>query len=288
MIESRFPVHTVGIAGMGLIGGSMAKAIHAGEEHRHIYCADHSMETLLMAESDGIADDILDARTAQACDLVILALYPEAAVNWLQTYAGAMRQGTVVVDCCGVKRTVDAPMKAIAAEHGLIYVGGHPMAGTEKSGYAASRSDLFRGASMILMADAPEDVRQGLEGFFLSLGFGSIKWSTPEEHDHIIAYTSQLAHVLSSAYVKSESALTHRGFSAGSFQDMTRVAYLNEDMWTELFLENADYLADEVDALADRLAEYAAAIREGRRENLRELLAEGRRRKELVEGWYKK
>ncbi len=284
MNEVRFPVHTVGVAGMGLIGGSMAKAIHAREEHCHIYCADCCVETLLMAESDGVADDILDAHTAEACDLVILALYPEAAIDWLRLHAAAMRPGTVIVDCCGVKRAVDGPLKAIAAKHGLIYVGGHPMAGTERSGYAASRGDLFRGASMILMDGAPEEVRQGLEEFFRSLGFASVKWSTPEEHDHIIAYTSQLAHVLSSAYVKSESALIHQGFSAGSFQDMTRVACLNEDMWTELFLENADYLADEVDALAGRLVEYANAIRDGHRTELRELLAEGRRRKELVEG----
>jgi len=287
MNETGFTVHTLGVAGMGLIGGSMAKAAHERGEHCHVYCADRSMETLLMAESDGIADDILDERTARACDLVILALYPAAAIDWLRAHARFMRPGTVIVDCCGVKRIVDGPLHAIAAEHGLIYVGGHPMAGTERSGYAASRGNLFKGASMILMEDAPAEIREGLEEFFLSLGFASIKWSAPEEHDHIIAYTSQLAHVLSSAYVKSESALTHQGFSAGSFQDMTRVAYLNEDLWTELFLENADYLADEVDALADRLTEYARAIRQGRREELRELLAEGRRRKELVEGWHK-
>jgi len=173
-------------------------------------------------------------------------------------------------------------MKEIAEKYGIYYVGGHPMAGTERSGYSESKASLFEGASMIL-TDCPDSLFGLLREFFLSVGFGRINHTSPEEHDRMIAYTSQLAHVSASAYVKSEHALKHTGFSAGSFGDMSRVAYLNEDMWTELFIDNSDYLAEEVEAFAQRLLEYAKAIKNKERESLHSMLAEGRERKEMLD-----
>lgn len=275
----------LGIVGLGLIGGSLAKAFARLGQYE-ILGADTSEPILAQAKSCGAIQDILtDSRLAE-CDILLLALYPQAAIDYVAAHADRIREGTVVIDCCGVKRKVCDALFPLAASHGFFYIGGHPMAGTERSGFDYATPDLFCGASMILTP--PENITAEIlkqaEKIFLAVGFGSIKYATPEEHDRIIAYTSQLAHVLSSAYVKSPAALLHRGFSAGSFRDMTRVARLNETMWTELFLENHEYLAEEVEGLAHRLEEYAAAIREKDAGTLFSLLKEGRERKMIVEG----
>ena len=285
---------TIGLVGLGLMGGSAAKALKTKTPHR-VLAFDRDPDTLARALADGSADGLLKdpcgsqcpyaGGALRECDLVLLALYPQAAIDFVAEFGGALKPGALVIDVCGVKRAVAGALEAAAREKGFRYIGGHPMAGLARSGYNYAKASLFEGASMILTpSKAPEDAeRHWLEGFFRSLGFGGVKWSAADEHDRIIAYTSQLAHVLSSAYVKSPTALTHQGFSAGSFQDMTRVAWLNEEMWTELFLDNGDYLAEEIEGLAQRLLTYSRAIREGKRDELRELLAEGRRRKEILE-----
>jgi len=275
----------VGVAGLGLMGGSAAKALRERTEHT-VWGFDINPDVMKMALESGAIDAPLSEERLGLCDVVLVALYPRDAVDYVTSQAPRLKEGAAVVDFCGVKKPVCAALAPLAEAFGFTFVGGHPMAGVERSGFTSSDGRLFSGASMILTPGpdlAPETLER-LRGFFLSLGFGSIQLSTPDEHDRIIAYTSQLAHVLSSAYIKSPSALRHRGFSAGSFQDMTRVAWLNEEMWTELFLSNRAYLADEVQGLADRLSEYADAIRKGDGERLRRLLREGRLRKEEVEG----
>ena len=272
----------VGIIGLGLIGGSMAKAIKHYTDHT-VSGMDLSNQVVLKAKMLQVIDDELTPEEIQNCGLIIVALYPRAAIDFIKTNAKCLR-GATVVDCCGVKSIVQEAVLPVAREHGFVFVGGHPMAGIEYSGFEYSKIDLFDGASMILTPDPQTNITvlDGLKHFFLSLGFGNIQISTPEEHDHVIAYTSQLAHVLSSAYVKSEAAMRHRGFSAGSFKDMTRVALLNVDMWTELFLANSEPLADEVDALAARLSQYAEAIRSHDNEALSALLDEGCKRKQYL------
>ena len=160
------------------------------------------------------------------------------------------------------------------------------MAGRERSGFEASTDDLFVGASMILTPDERSDIRhlELLKAFFLDIGFAGLTFSDPEEHDRIIAFTSQLAHIVSSAYVKSPEAQRRRGFSAGSFRDMTRVARLDEDMWTELFLADADHLTKELDILISHLNQYADALKAGDADSLRSLLKEGRELKALAGG----
>lgn len=278
--DDRF---TVGIAGLGLIGGSMAKAFH--ESGALVLGHDANPAVLAQAMEEGVVQRPLADEDIRGCDLLLVALYPQHAVEYVTRRAGAIGPHCLVVDLCGVKRAVCAPLEALAKEHGFHYLGGHPMAGTEKSGYGASRGDLFRNASMILTPspDLPAALLARAEGAFLSVGFGRIKRSTPEEHDHIIALTSQLAHVISCAYIGSPTAMGFLGFSAGSFQDMTRVARLNEAMWTELFLDNRDYLADEIDTMAQRLAGYSQALRQGDREALFALLRDSRVRKERVD-----
>lgn len=273
----------IGIVGLGLIGGSMAKALKAHTPHR-VWGAERLPEIRRRALEERAIDGALDGETLPRCALLLLALYPAAAADWVRAHARQIAKDTCVVDLCGVKRNISASLRPLAEECGFVYVGGHPMAGTSRSGYAEADAGMFSGASMILTPEAgtPPEALKKLEALFLSVGFGGVLRSTPEEHDRMIAYTSQLAHIVSSAYVKSSAAIRHMGFSAGSFRDMTRVAELSEEMWTELFLMNRDYLAEEVDALGERLAEYGRAIRAGDGRELRALLRDGRLRKEQL------
>ena len=275
----------VGIVGLGLIGGSMAKSIKNRTAHT-VYGADLNAETMTMARMCGAIDAPLTAENLPACDLVLVAIRPGAAVEWVHQNAARISKSAILVDLCGVKRTVVEAITPIAAEHGFAYIGGHPMAGRERGGFTAATDDLYVGASMILTPDARTDMQllETLKAFFLDIGFAGLTFSTPAEHDRIIAFTSQLAHITSSAYVKSPEAQKRRGFSAGSFQDMTRVARLDEDMWTELFLDDADYLTSELEVLVGHLTEYLDALKARDAQRLRALLKEGRELKATAGG----
>lgn len=275
----------VGIVGLGLIGGSLAKSTKRRTEHT-VWGIARSRETMTMARMCGAIDGALNDETIPQCGLLLVALRPQIAIDWVKTHAPLIAKSAIVVDMCGVKRVVVEALKPLAAEYGFSYVGGHPMAGKERWGFTASSDDLFVGASMILTPDENTNVTtlETLKSFFLDLGFANLTLSTPEEHDRIISYTSQLAHIASSSYVKSPEALRRRGFSAGSFHDMTRVARLDEDMWTELFLDNADFLTGEVEIYIQHLEEYRNALRDRNAEQLRALLKDGRERKAAAGG----
>ncbi len=270
----------IGIVGLGLIGGSRAKSIKSRTGHA-VYGVDTDRETMTLARLCGAVDGPLTEQTLQECQVVLLAVRPGAAVRWTREHAAMIPKTAILVDLCGVKRTVVRAIAPIAGEHGFAYIGGHPMAGRERGGFTCATDSLYVGASMILTPDKRTDMRllETLKDLFLDVGFAGLTFSTPEEHDRIIAYTSQLAHVVSSAYVKSPEAQRRRGFSAGSFQDMTRVARLDEEMWTELFLDDADFLSQELDGLISRLEEYAKALKERDGETLRALLRDGREKK---------
>ena len=272
-----------GIVGLGLIGGSMAKAYkEAGHE---VYAADIDSAILEMSMLAGVTDGVLDAGSLPDCELIILCLYPKASVQWLEDNAEHINKNAMVIDCCGVKREVCQPCFAIAEKYGFTYAGGHPMAGLQYSGYKYSRSNLFKGSSMIIVPPTYEDIDllQRIKDALAPAQFGRITISNADEHDRMIAFTSQMAHVVSNAYIKSPTAKTHRGFSAGSYKDLIRVAKLNEVMWTELFLENGDYLVNDLDGLIASLQQYRNAIKDGDAATLQELLAEGRRCKEEVD-----
>ena len=275
----------VGIVGLGLIGGSMAKSTKARTGHT-VWGTDLDKETMTMARMCGAIDAPLAEENLPQCDLILVAIRPGAAVEWVRTHAHLIAPSAILVDLCGVKRTVVSAITPIARERGFAYIGGHPMAGRERGGFTASSEDLYVGASMILTPDQRTDMQllETLKAFFLDLGFAGLTFSDPEEHDRIIAFTSQLAHIVSSAYIKSPEAQRRRGFSAGSFQDMTRVARLDEDMWTELFLDDADYLTTELDELIVHLREYADAIRARDAQALRALLRDGREKKASAGG----
>ena len=275
----------IGIVGLGLIGGSMAKSIKHRTGHE-VYGLDLDRETMTMARMCGAIDGPLTEDALGECDLVLLAIRPQAAVNWTRENAHRFAAGSILVDLCGVKRVVVAGIAPVAEQYGFAYIGGHPMAGKERGGFTSATDDLYVGASMILTPDKRTDMQllETLKTFFLDIGFAGLTFSDPEEHDRIIAYTSQLAHIASSAYVKSPEAQRRRGFSAGSFRDMTRVARLDEDMWTELFLDDADYLSKELDVLIENLTEFADALKAGDPDTLRALLKDGREKKATAGG----
>ena len=269
----------IGIVGLGLIGGSLAKALDKYTSHV-LYGYDRNRQTMETAEE--MIDGELDHKTLSQCDILFLALYPQAAVQYVLEHLEFLKPGCFIADLCGVKRYLMERLAAPCQSHGVYYFGCHPMAGREMWGYSASDADLFQGASMLLapMEGAPQKDVELLADLFLEIGFGRVERTTPERHDSMIAFTSQLAHVVSSAYIKSPRALEHDGFSAGSYKDLTRVAKLNPQMWTELFLENGDMLIREIDEMILHLTEYRDAIRDNDASRLYDLLETGRKIKE--------
>lgn len=278
----------IGVAGLGLIGGSMCKAlIKAG----HVVVGmDRDSVTEDYARLAGIIDDKLTPARMSECDYIFVALYPQAAVEFIRDNASLIKPGAVVMDLCGVKRAVCQPCFDIAREHGFTYIGGHPMAGTQFSGIKYARDDMFQNATMVMVTREDEDVfvLGGVRELLRDAGFKAVTLTTADKHDEMIAFTSQLAHVVSNAYVKSPTARAHHSFSAGSYRDLTRVAKLNETMWTELFLDNADYLCNELDWIISALSEYRDAIKDGNSAELKRLLREGRERKEEIDTEWKR
>jgi prephenate dehydrogenase len=272
---------TVGIIGLGLIGGSLARALAAHTAHR-VLGWDREAATREAALGCGAIQGLLAPDAPLACDVVVVAVPPRATLDVLDERAPRVAPDTLVVDCCGVKRAVCARGFALAARHGFTFIGGHPMAGRERAGFAAALPTLFRGASMLLVPDARATPasRARAESLFREAGFERIVFTTAEHHDRMIALTSQLAHVVSNAYVKSPRAAGHAGFSAGSFADLTRVARLDERLWCELFLENRDNLLVEIDTLLEALRPYRDALAAGDAGRLTELLRAGRECKE--------
>lgn len=271
----------IGIAGMGLIGGSLCRALKQYTDHT-VLGTTRNMATVEFAVSVGAIDGPLT--DFGALDLCIVALPPEATENFLTEHVGDFRRGAIVMDICGVKRPILDCADKLYHDAGVRFVGTHPMAGKEVAGFANSDADLYRGASMILTPteltdrDAMETIRQ----LMLQIGFGRVVEATPDEHDAIIAYTSQLAHVVSSAYIKSPTSQQVLGFSAGSFQDMTRVAKLDPEMWATLFLCNREPLLREIDTLMENLAQFRAVLSEKNREAMVEQLRRGRELREQV------
>ena len=275
---------TVGILGLGLIGGSLARA-YAKAGHT-VYAWDRDESILSFAQLAGAATGKLDREAVGQCQLLLLAIYPGGSIAWLEENAPLVSKDALVLDCCGVKREVCEKCFPLAEKYGFTFVGGHPMAGSHFSGFKYSRSNLFQGAPMVLVPpvfDDPE-LLQRVEDALAPCHFGSFSVTTATEHDRMIAFTSQMPHIVSNAFIKSPTAGSHKGFSAGSYKDLTRVAWLNPGMWAELFLDNREPLLFELDLYIENLIAYRQAIAEGDRAALEALLEEGRRKKEAVDG----
>ncbi|MBS5151098.1 MAG: prephenate dehydrogenase [Butyricicoccus pullicaecorum] len=276
-------IRNVVVVGLGLMGGSFAKAVRAYTDCK-VYGWNRTQAVAQAAVQEGVLDGIADDAILGQADLVVISLYPQAAIDWLKAHIEKLKHGCLVVDFVGVKQCIVDALTPLAQKHGVHFVGGHPMAGREFSGFAYAQEDLFRDASMILVQteSSPLWAVDAVEGFFSQLGFGRVVRCSAEQHDHMIAFTSQLCHVVSSAYIKSPEALKHNGYSAGSYKDLTRVAKLNEDMWTELFLLNQQPLVQEIDEIIKHLTEYRDSIAAGDAERLRTLLRDGRMIKERI------
>ena len=275
---------TVGILGLGLIGGSFAKAYHAAGWT--VLAADRDAAILSFAQMSGAVDGTLGAENAAQCDLILACICPEAAIAELTGLAPHIGEKPVVIDCCGTKRVVCEALFPVAEQYGFTYLGGHPMAGSHHSGFKYARENLYHKAPMVLVPPSFDDIAllQRVKELLAPAGFGHISVTTAQAHDEMIAFTSQMPHLISNAYIKSPTAAEHKGFSAGSYKDMTRVAWLNAPMWAELFLENRDCLLRELGWLMESLREYRAALEKNDLPELTRLLEEGKKRKEEVDG----
>ncbi|MGN0452444.1 MAG: prephenate dehydrogenase [Ruminococcus sp.] len=277
-------MNKIGIVGLGLIGGSLAKSIKKNKSGE-VFGYDLDRSTVEYALLSGIIDGNLDENTLKECDAVFICLYPQAVVDFVKQKASVFKKGAMVLDCAGIKRSVCAPCYEIAEENGFVFIGGHPMAGTQHSGLKYSKDTMFYNACFVLVPKHGEDIETLARAreLVLGAGFSRVSVMTPERHDELIAYTSQLAHIVSNAFVKSPSALNHKGISAGSYRDLTRVAYLNENMWTELFMDNRDNLIREIDTIVKNLTEYSDALKSSDEQKLKTLLLEGKKAKEAAE-----
>ena len=275
---------TVGILGLGLIGGSLARAYTlAGHT---VYAAEKDESILAFAQLAGAVDAPLTPENLPGCELLLLAIYPDGSADWLAENAPYISRETLVMDCCGVKERICSRCFPLAEQYGFTFMGGHPMAGTQFSGFKYSRANLFEGAPMVLVPHRFDDMdlldraKKALD----PCGFGSFSVTTARDHDRMIAFTSQMPHIISNAFIKSPTAASHKGFSAGSYKDLTRVAWLNPQMWAELFLENREFVLNELDTLLSSLQRYRDAVAAQDREGLTALLDEGKKRKEQVDG----
>ncbi|MBQ8336144.1 MAG: prephenate dehydrogenase/arogenate dehydrogenase family protein [Bacteroidaceae bacterium] len=273
----------VGIVGLGLIGGSAAKAYKACGHT--VYAYDINSSIVGFARLEGVADGELSEQNIARCDLLLLAATPKASAGYLKENAEHISPKSLVVDFCGTKSMICEVGFSLASQYGFTFVGGHPMAGLQYSGYKYSKPTLFNGASFIMVPPAHDDIAllARVKESLAPLGFKKHVVSTAAFHDYMISYTSQMCHVVSNAFIKSPAAKSHRGYSAGSFRDFTRVSRLNEDMWTELFIENKEHLLPELELLISSLGEYRDAIASGDADALRQLLRDGRIAKENAE-----
>ena len=274
----------VGILGLGLIGGSLARA-YAKAGHQ-VFACENDQSIMDFAILSGAVHDTLNENSISCCDLILLAIYTDGSISWLEKYAHLIKQNTLVMDCCGVKEAICNRCFPLAKTHGFTFVGGHPMAGSHYSGFKYSRSNLFQGAPMVLVPPVYDDIAllDRCKEALAPCGFGRFSVTTAQEHDKLIGFTSQMPHIVSNAYIKSPTALSHKGFSAGSYKDLTRVAWLNPQMWAELFLCNRENVLQELKFYIDSLQAYADAIQNEDHEMLVQLLEEGKKRKEEVDG----
>lgn len=274
----------VGIVGLGLIGGSFAWAYH--NEGHQVLAFNRTRSVLDFAMLSGAVDGELTEENAGDCDLILVTLYPQAAIDYIDRMGPHFGKKLLVMDCCGTKRVVCSACFPIAERDGFTYIGAHPMAGTHNSGFKYAKGTMYKGAPMVIVPPRYDDIELlgRVKELLAPAGFGRISVTTAEKHDQMIAFTSQMAHVVSNAYIKSPTARIHKGFSAGSYKDLTRVAWLNAPMWAELFMENKDFLLNELDLFINSLTQYRDAMTNDDMPELIRLLDEGRRLKEEVDG----
>lgn len=266
----------IAVVGLGIIGGSICGALtKAGYVVDGFGRSEASVKFALEAgyirkKGDNLAD----------YDVVFIAVPPYATLDYLRN--GTFKDGALVADICGVKELPE--LAVYEKERNYRYVGIHPMAGKETSGIASAAPELFKNANLII-THAPQtkagDVAE-IKEYASAMGFGKIVECTAKEHDKKIALTSQLAHIVSNAYVKSPQVKGCDGFTGGSFQDMTRIAGVDETVWTPLYACNRENIVQELNGLIENLTVYRDALVAKDDEKLSKTLKEGRLIRETV------
>lgn len=272
----------ISIIGLGLIGGSIARRLR-GFHDCVIYGMDIDSETLTLAKADGVIDRAFsdgDSAVSDA-DIIILCLYPQLNVDFIKQHAAGFKQGALITDVSGVKGYVTAGIKDYLPK-GVEFIGGHPMAGREVGGYKSSTDTLFDGASYLIMPsrDSSAEKISLIREMAEYIGCRHVITTTPEEHDAMIAYTSQLMHVVAVALCDNPLIERAAYFSAGSLRDCTRVALINADMWSELFLENKEALCTQIMQMQSSLEKMRKAIEENDRDGLIEILTRAKNQKQ--------
>ncbi len=272
----------IAVVGLGIIGGSFCKAFKKYTNH-HIIGLNRTQSTAQKALECGAIDEIGSPESLSKADLIILTMYPQADVDFVEQNGRFIKAGAIVTDASGIKRAICPQLTELAEKFGFIFIGSHPMAGKETNGFDVSDADLYKNASFIITpCGAEQRYVDTLSSLAKAIGFTTIKLTTPEEHDRMIAFTSQLPHVLACSYVLSPSCPNHNGFSAGSYRDVSRVANINSKLWSELFLENKEPLVEELDILIDNITKIIDAIKAEDKDSLAELLEQGHRVKEML------
>lgn len=273
----------IGVVGLGLIGASLAKSIKKNTSYT-VFGLDNDKSTLDFAVLSGTVDGELSDEKLPLCDYIFIAVYPGGTVEFVKNNGEKIPKGCTVIDCGGIKREICRECFPVAEKCGFTFLGGHPMAGTQYSGIKYAKDTLFHNACFVLTPKKGESIEtvSDARDLIIEIGFSRVTVMTPEQHDERIAFTSQLAHIVSNAYVKSPTAKMRSGISAGSYKDLTRVAYLNENMWTELFSDNRDNLCREIDSLICELKKYSDAMKNDDEKELKALLKEGREIKEEI------
>ena len=272
----------IAVIGLGIIGGSFCKAIKKHTAHT-VIGINRTHSVAEQAKNDGSIDVIGTVERLGEADIIFLCMYPQACVDFIKENGKFIKKGALVTDSSGIKSAICPQLYELSQEFGFVFVGSHPMAGKEKNGYGVSEAELYKGASFIITpCGADEKYVNTLADLALSIGFGQVKITTPEEHDRMIAFTSQLPHVLACSYVLSPCCPNHNGFSAGSYRDVSRVANINSKLWSELFLENREPLITELDILIDNITRIKDAIKDNDRETLADLLEQGHKIKQAL------
>lgn len=272
----------IAVIGLGIIGGSFCKAIKKHTAHT-VIGINRTHSVAEQAKNDGSIDVIGTVESLGEADIIFLCMYPQACVDFIKENGKFIKKGALVTDSSGIKSAICPQLYELSQEFGFVFVGSHPMAGKEKNGYGVSEAELYKGASFIITpCGADEKYVKALADLALSIGFGQVKITTPEEHDRMIAFTSQLPHVLACSYVLSPCCPNHNGFSAGSYRDVSRVANINSKLWSELFLENREPLITELDILIDNITRIKDAIKDNDRETLADLLEQGHKIKQAL------
>lgn len=272
----------IAIVGLGIIGGSLAKAFTAYTQHK-VIGINRSISVAERALSEGAIHEIGTDESLKQADVVFMCTYPKHIVSFVKEKAECFKKGCIITDVCGIKSEICSDLTKICEENGLQYVGSHPMAGKEKYSYDASEAELFKGASYIIVpCRADEASVNTLKSLAKEIGFGTVRLASPEEHDRMIAFTSQVPHALACAYVMSPCCPNHKGFSAGSYRDVSRVAAINENLWTDLFLSNRKPLSEEIGILIDNLSEIKSAVDDNDPDKLKKLLKKSREIKQSL------